>query len=133
MHNWDVNEAMVIELDSIPTTAIPEIRAMPALSRGSRAGRMAPKKMSRMMRAATTPMTVLDEEVGLVEAAIAPTTLTCRLGEFGARARWTSWVASAAGMLLASWVKLTWAKATVLFALTCLAPAGPYGEVTPDT
>src|SRR6266481_5353350 len=125
MHSWQVKEAMLMELDSIPTTASAEMSAMAALSRGSSAGRMAPKKMSRMMRAAITPMTVLDEEVGLVDAAMAPTTSTCSLGEFGARARCTSWVASAAGILLASLVKLTWAEATVLFALTCLAPAGP--------
>ena len=64
---------------------------------------------------------------------MAPTTSTCRVGEFGARARFTSWVASAAGMLLLSFVKLTVAKATRWLALICLAPAGLYGEVTPDT
>src|SRR5271166_392025 len=124
MHSWGVKEAMVMVWDSIPTTASPEISAMAALSRGSSAGRIAPKKISRMMSAAITPMMVLDDEAGLVDAAMEPTTSICRLGEFGARARWTSSVASAAGMLLASWVKPTWAKATVLFALICLLPAG---------
>jgi hypothetical protein len=67
---------MLMLLDSIPTTASPEMRAMPALSSGSNAGRTAPKKMSRMMSAAITPMRVLDELAGLVEAATAPTTST---------------------------------------------------------
>ena len=69
-------------------------------------------------------MKVLDEEVGLVDAATSPTTSTCRCAEFGARAVLTNWVASAAGMLLASTLKLTVAKATVLLALICFAPAG---------
>jgi hypothetical protein len=55
MQSWEVKPAMLTELDSIPTTASPEMRAMAALSSGSRAGRTAPKKMSRMMRAAITP------------------------------------------------------------------------------
>ena len=63
------------------------------------------------MRAATTPMSVLEVDVGLVEAATGPTTSTCSAGEFGALARLTNWVASAAGMPLASLVKLTVAKA----------------------
>ena len=100
MHSWEVNEAMLTVLDSIPTTASPAVSAMPVLSSGSSAGSTAPKNSSRMTRAATTPMRVLDEEAGLVDAATAPTTSTCRVGEFGARARFTNWVASAAGMLV---------------------------------
>ncbi len=115
---------MLTALDSIPTTASPDMRAMAVLSSGSSAGRTDPKNRSRMIRAATTPIRVLDDEAGLVDAAIAPTTSTCRVGEFGARARRTSWVASAAGMLLASFVKLTVANATRLLALTCCVPAG---------
>src|SRR5260221_12628899 len=123
-HGWGVTDARLRVLDSIRTTASPEMRAMAVLSSGSSAGRTAPKKMSRMTRAATTPMRVLEDEEGLVDAATAPTTSTCRAGEFGARARCTSWVASAAGMLLASLLKLTVAKATGLLALICLRPAG---------
>jgi hypothetical protein len=71
---------MLTVLDSIPTTASPEVRATAVLRSGSSAGRTELKKMSRMTRAATTPMRVLDDEVGLVEAATAPTTSTCRVG-----------------------------------------------------
>src|SRR5260221_13330253 len=100
MQRWEVKWAMLAVLDSNPTTASPETRATAALSSGSNAGRMAPKKMSRMTRAAITPMRVLlDDEVEMVDAAIEPTTSTCRrVCEFGARARFTSWVASAAGI-----------------------------------
>ncbi len=69
-------------------------------------------------------MKVLEEEVGLVDAATSPTTSTWRCAEFGARAVLTNWVASAAGTLLASRVKFTVAKATVLPVLTCFVPAG---------
>src|SRR5216684_4549126 len=132
MHSCEVNEAMLTLLDSIPTTASPAVSAMPVLSSGRSAGRTALKKMSRMTRAATTPTRVLDVEEGLVDAATEPTTSTCRAGEFGARARFTSWVASAAGILLAFMEKLTVAKAMRLPAPICFAPAGLYGEVTPE-
>ena len=75
-----MNEAMLTLLDSIPTTASPAVSAMPVLSSGSSAGSTALKNRSRMTRAATTPMRVLDDEAGLVDAAMAPTTSTCRAG-----------------------------------------------------
>src|SRR5258708_37116221 len=103
----EVRGAGLTGWDRFPPTASPDMRAMAVLSSGSSAGRTDPKNRSRMIRAATTPIRVLDDEAGLVDAAIAPTTSTCRVGEFGARARRTSWVASAAGLLLASFVKLT--------------------------
>ncbi len=124
MHSWEVNEAMLTVLDSIPTTASPAVSAMAVLTNGSSAGSTAPKNSSRMIKAAPTPMRVLDEEAGLVDAATAPTTSTWRADEFGARARFTNRLASAAGMLLASLEKLTVAKAIRLFALICLAPRG---------
>src|SRR3984893_4020241 len=124
VHSWKVNEAMLRELESIPTTASPAVSAMPVLSSGISAGSTELKKMSRTTRAAATPTRVLDDEVGFGGAATAATTSACRGGEFGARARFTSCFASAAGILLAAFVKLTVAKATVLLALTCLAPAG---------
>src|SRR5712691_681906 len=122
VHSGKVNEAMLRELESIPTTASPAVSAIPVLSSGISAGRTELKKMSRMTRAATTPTKVLDDELGLVDAATGPTTSTCRVGEFGARARFTSWCASAAGMLLAVLVKLTVAKAMRWLALICFAP-----------
>jgi hypothetical protein len=60
----------------------------------------------------------------LVEAATAPTTSTCRAGEFGARASFTNLAASADGMLLASLLKLTVTNAMRLLVLICFAPAG---------
>src|ERR1700676_2228630 len=91
VHSWKVNEAMLTLLDSIPTTASPAVSAMPVLSSGSSAGSTELKKMSRMTRAATTPMRVLDDdELGLVDAATAPTTSTRGGGEVGAGAGSTS-------------------------------------------
>src|SRR5260221_2340706 len=79
MQRWEVKWAMLAVLDSNPTTASPETRATAALSSGSNAGRVAPKKMSRMTRAAITPMRGLpDVEVEMVDAAIELTTSTCR-------------------------------------------------------
>ena len=119
MQSWEVNEAMLTELDSMLTTDSPQIRAMAVPSSGSSAGRIAPKNSSSTTSAAATPMNVPGEEVGLVDAATSPTTSTCRRAEFGARAVLTKVVASAAGMLLASLLKFTVAKAMVLPALTC--------------
>src|ERR1700748_2398078 len=124
MQSWEVNEAMLIELDSMLTTERPATRATAVPSSGSSAGRIAPKNSSGAPSAAATPMKVLEEEGGLVDAATFPTTSTLRCAEFGARAVLTNWVASAAGTLLASTEKFTVAKATVLPALTCLVPAG---------
>jgi hypothetical protein len=124
MHSWEVNDAMVIELDSMAITPSAAVSAMPVLTSGSSAGSTEPKNSSKMTRAATTPMSVLDDEAGLVDAATAPTTSTWRAGEFGARASCTSRVASAGEILLASLEKLTVANATRWPALTCLAPAG---------
>src|SRR5258708_7390404 len=116
MHSWEGKLAMLTVLDSIPTTASPETRATAALSSGSNAGRMAPKKMSRMTRAAITPMRVLlDDEVEMVDAAIEPTTSTCRrVCEFGARARFTRLGGSAGGVWLGSLGEVARAKATRL-------------------
>ena len=124
MHSWEVNEAMLSELDSMLTTDRPLTRATAVPRSGSRAGSSAPKNSSSTTSAAATPMNVLEEEVGLVDAATLPTTSTCRCAEFGDRAVLTNVVASAAGMLLASLLKFTVAKATVLAAPTCLTPAG---------
>ena len=106
------------------TTPSPAVSAMPVLISGSSAGSTAPKNSSRMTSAPRTPISVLDEDAGLVEAATAPTTSICRTGEFGARASFTNLAASAAEMLLASLLKLTVANAMRLLTLTCFAPAG---------
>src|SRR6266568_3749381 len=105
MHSWEVKEAMLIELDSMLTTDRPATRATAVPISGSRAGSTAPKNSSSTTRAAATPMKVLDDEAGLVDAATSPTTSTWRRAEFGERAVLTNWVASAAGTLLASTVK----------------------------
>ena len=123
VQSWGVKDAMLIELDSMPTTDSPANSAIPVLISGSRAGSTAPNTMSSTMSAAPMPMKVPLLLDGFVEAATLPTTSTCRCGEFGARARLTSWVASAAGMALLSLVKFTWANAIVPVGLICLAPA----------
>src|ERR1022692_3941511 len=125
VQSWDVKDAMLMELDSMPTTDSPANSAIPVLMSGS----SDPNTMSSTMSAAAMPMKVPLFEDGFVEAATLPTTSTFRCGEFGARARLTSLVASAAGMTLASLVKLTEANAILPFALICLAPAAVYGEV----
>ena len=107
MQSWEVNEAMLTELDSMLTTDRPETRAMAVPSSGSSAGRTAPKNSSSTTSAAATPMRVLEEEAGLVDAATSPTTSTWRRAEFGERAVLTNVVASAAGTLLASTVKFS--------------------------
>src|ERR1700730_3853770 len=111
------------ELDSMLTTERPATKATAVPSSGSSAGRIAPKNSSSTTSAAATPMKGLEEEGGLVEAAPLPTTSPWRCAEFGARAVLTNWVAPAAGTLLASTLKLTVAKATVLLALICFVPA----------
>ena len=123
VHSWEVKDAMAIEFDSMPMTDSPANSAIPVLISGSRAGSTAPNTMSSTMSAAPMPMKVPLLLAGFVEAATLPTTSTCRSGELGARARLTSWVASAAGMAVSALVKFTWANAIVPVALTCLAPA----------
>ena len=59
------------------------------------------------MRAAATPMRVLDDEDGLVEAATLPRTSTCSDGLLGARAVVTRVLASLAETALSSTEKLT--------------------------
>src|ERR1700682_6272849 len=95
VQSCEVNPAMARLLDSTPTTASPAKRAIPVLTSGRRAAYSDPKTRSRTISAATTPITVLEDDAGLVEAAMEPTTSTCRLGEFGALARFTRLVASA--------------------------------------
>src|ERR1700722_2789482 len=119
VHSCEVNDAMLKLLESTPMIESADIRAMAVLRSGSRAGRMDPKTNSRMMRAATTPMIVLDEDDGLVDPAMAPTTSTCRFDEFGARARLTNLLASAAETVFASLENLTLAKAIRRLALIC--------------
>src|SRR3984893_3424682 len=114
---------MLSELDSMLTTERPATKATAVPSSGSSAGRIAPKNSSSTTSAAATPMKVLEEDVGLVDAATLPTTSTWRCAEFGARAVLTNWVAAAAGTLLASTLKLTVAKAKGVLAPICSVPA----------
>jgi hypothetical protein len=70
------------------------------------------------MRAAATPINVLDCDEGFVDAATGPTTSTCSDASFGARAVLTKVVASLLVTFFASTEKLTVANAILPFLLT---------------